>query len=132
MEPTDDRVAIAVDTALPAPVDARRMSDDGPFGATIRVGEITDAAAFEEARKPELFRLRIDLGDEVVGSAAQLGYHHTPDEVVGKQVLCATNLGTVNVAGFESEVLTLGVPGDDGNPVLVVPDDEVPLGGALY
>ena len=103
-----------------------------PFDATIRVGEVLSAEPFPEARKPELFKLRIDLGDRVVRSAAQLGYHHDADDLPGRQVLCATGLGSVNVAGFESEVLTVGVPGEDGNPVLVVPDRDVPLGGLLY
>jgi len=47
-------------------------------------------------------------------------------------VLCATNLGTVNIAGYESEVLTVGVPDEDDHPVLVAPDEGVPLGGELY
>ncbi|WP_380680154.1 tRNA-binding protein [Salinigranum sp. GCM10025319] len=103
-----------------------------PFDVTIRVGEITSAEPFPEARKPELVKLEVDLGDRVVRSAAQLGYHHAVDDLVGRQVLCAVDLGTVNIAGFESEALTVGVPGDDGNPVLVTPDEEVPLGGELY
>jgi tRNA-binding protein len=103
-----------------------------PFDASIRVGEVVSAEPFPEARKPELFKLEVDLGDRVVQSAAQLGYHHSPAELVGRQVLCAVDLGVVNVAGFESEALTVGVPGDDGNPVLVVPDKHVPLGGELY
>jgi tRNA-binding protein len=103
-----------------------------PFDVSIRVGEVVAAEAFPEARKPELFRLEVDLGDRVVQSAAQLGYHHSPDDLVGRQVLCAVDLGVVNVAGFESEALTVGVPGDDGKPVLVTPDDDVPLGGELY
>ena len=104
----------------------------GPFDVTIRVGEIERAEPFPEARKPELVKLWIDLGDEQRQSAAQLGYHHDVDDLVGRQVLCAVDLGTVNIAGFDSRALTVGVPGDDGNPVLVVPDDEVPLGGELY
>jgi tRNA-binding protein len=103
-----------------------------PFDASIRVGEVVSAEPFPEARKPELFKLEVDLGDRVVQSAAQLGYHHSPAELVGRQVLCAVDLGVVNVAGFESEALTVGVPGDDGNPVLVAPDEHVPLGGELY
>ncbi len=103
-----------------------------PFDVTIRVGEITDAEPFPEANKPELAKLWVDLGDETRQSAAQLGYHYDPAELVGRQVLCATNLGSVRIAGFESEALTVGVPGSDGNPVLVTPDREVPLGGALY
>ncbi len=105
---------------------------ESPFDVTIRVGEVTDAEPFPEANKPELLRLWIDFGDETRQSAAQLGYHHAPEELVGRQVLCATDLGTVRIAGFNSEALTVGVPGDDGNPVLVTPDEEVPLGGALY
>ena len=103
------------------------------FDTTFAVGEVVDAAAFPEARKPELAKLEIDLGDDdTVQSAAQTGYNYDPEDLVGRQVLCATDLGTVNIAGYESQVLTVGVPDDDGNPVLVGPDDDVPLGGELY
>lgn len=105
---------------------------DSPLGTTIEVGEVLRAEPFPEARKPELYKLWIDLGDREVRSAAQLGYHHDVGDLRGRQVLCATDLGTVNIAGFESEALTVGVPGDDGRPVLVTPEEEVPLGGVLY
>jgi tRNA-binding protein len=105
---------------------------ESPFDVTIRVAEVTDAEPFPDAEKPELFKLWLDFGDEQRQSAAQLGYHHDADDLVGRQVLCATNLGSVRIAGFKSEALTVGVPGEDGNPVLVVPDESVPLGGALY
>lgn len=105
---------------------------ESPFDVEIRVGTVLEAEAFPEPRKPEMHKLVIDTGEETVQSAAQLGYHHDPEEVEGMQVLCAVDLGTVNIAGFESEALTLGVPGDDGNPVLVTPTEEVPDGGGLY
>ncbi|WP_435320078.1 tRNA-binding protein [Haloarchaeobius sp. TZWSO28] len=103
-----------------------------PFDVTIEVAEVLSAEPFPEARKPELVKLTLDLGDRELQSAAQLGYHHDVDDLVGRQVLCVTDLGTVNIAGFESQALTVGVPGDDGNPVLVTPDEAVPLGGELY
>lgn len=103
-----------------------------PLDTTVRVGRIDVAEGFPEARKPKLAKLRIDIGDREVQSAAQLLYHHTIDDLPGTRVLCATDLETVNIAGFESEALTLGVPGDDGNPVLVSPAKDVPLGGVLY
>jgi tRNA-binding protein len=103
-----------------------------PFDTTVVGGEVRSAEPFPEARTPELFKLEIDLGDRVVQSAAQLGYHHAPEELVGRQVLCAVGLGVVNIAGFDSEALTVGVPGDDGKPVLVTPDETVPPGGELY
>lgn len=105
---------------------------DGPFDVTIQVATVDRAEPFPEANKPELVKLWLDLGEETRQSAAQLGYHHDADELEGRQVLCATDLGSVRIAGFESEALTVGVPGDDGNPVLVVPDEDVPLGGELY
>lgn len=105
---------------------------ESPFDVTIQAAEVTDAESFPETNKPEMVKLWLDFGDETRQSAAQLGYHHDPADIVGQQVLAATNLGSVRIAGFKSEALTVGVPGDDGNPVLVSPDDEVPLGGELY
>lgn len=103
-----------------------------PLDTTIRVAEVLSAEPFPEARKPELLKLELNVGDETLNSAAQLGYHHDANELVGRQVLCVTDGGSVRIAGFESEALTLGVPGADGNPVLVTPDKAVPVGGSLY
>lgn len=105
---------------------------ESPFDVDIEVGRIEKAEEFSEARKPEMAKLWIDLGDRQIQSAAQTGYNYSPEELEGKQVLCATNLGSVRIAGFKSEALTVGVPDEDGNPVLVSPDEEVPPGGKLY
>lgn len=102
-----------------------------PLSNEVRVGRVLDAQPFPEARKPML-KLEIDLGDETVQSAAQLAPNYEPAELVGRQVLCVTDLGEVNIAGYESQVLTIGVPGPDGDPVVVTPDQDVPLGGVLY
>jgi len=105
---------------------------DYPFDVTIRVAEVTDAESFPETNKPEMVKLWLDLGDETLQSAAQLGYHHEVEALVGTQVLCATDFDSVRIAGFKSEALTVGVPGEDGNPVLVRPEKLVPKGGSLY
>ncbi|MDY6778614.1 MAG: tRNA-binding protein [Candidatus Nanohaloarchaea archaeon] len=108
------------------------MADDTLLDNEIVVGTVIEAEHFEDCRKEEMLKLWIDLGDREVQSAAQLAAHHEPGELEDNQVLCATDLGTVNIAGFESQVLTLGVPGEDGYPVAVRPDGEVPEGGILY
>ncbi|MFP9193702.1 tRNA-binding protein [Natronosalvus vescus] len=111
---------------------------ESPFDVEIVVGEVVRAEAFPEARKEYMTKLWIDLGEEhgTVQSAGQHDYHYDPEELVGRQVLCATTLGSVRIAGFTSEVLTVGVPSEDGYPVLVTPDfevgSEIPLGGVLY
>ena len=97
----------------------------------MRVGEVTAAEPFPEARK-DVYQLEVDFGEETLGSAAGLTDNYDPEELVGRQVLCAMDIGSVRIAGFKSGALTVGVPGNDGNPVLVTPDEEVPLGGVLY
>ncbi|RQG96571.1 tRNA-binding protein [Natrarchaeobius chitinivorans] len=107
---------------------------ENPFDAEIRVGEVLEAEAFPEANKPKMTKLWIDLGEEggEIQSAGQLDHHYDPEELEGRQVLCATTLGSVRIAGFESEALTVGVPDEDGYPVLVEPKSDVPLGGLLF
>ena len=105
---------------------------ENPFDDEIRVGEVVRAQSFPETNKQKMVKLWIDLGDEEVQSAAQLGYNHDPASLPGRQVLCATTLGTVRIAGFESDVLTVCVPDEDDHPVLVEPNREVPLGGLLF
>jgi len=47
-------------------------------------------------------KLWIDLGDAEIQSAGQLDHHYDAADLVGRQVLCATNLGSVRIAGFKS------------------------------
>ncbi len=99
----------------------------------IRVGRIIAAEPFPQARKAA-FKLTIDFGPEVglKRSSAQITVNHSPDELVGSQVLAVVNFPPRQIGPFLSEVLTLGVPDADGNVMLIRPDREVPLGGRLY
>lgn len=99
----------------------------------IRVGRITRADLFPEARKPA-YKLLIDFGGEIGTrhSSAQLTRHYQPAELVGRLVLAVLNFPPRQIGPFMSEVLTLGVPDADGAVVLVVPDKDVPPGGKLF
>lgn len=99
----------------------------------IRVGRVIEALPFPEARKPA-FKLRIDFGPEVgvKQSSAQITTHYTPEELTGRLVMAVVNFPPRRIAGFPSEVLTLGVPDDAGEVVLLRPDLDVPLGGRLF
>ena len=99
----------------------------------IRVGTIKDAQPFPEARKPA-FKLWIDFGAElgVKVSSAQVTVHYTPDQLIGRQVCAVVNFPSRRIAGFMSEVLTLGMPDENGAVVLVRPDLAVPNGGRLF
>ena len=98
----------------------------------LRVGRILRAEPNERARKPA-YKLWLDfgpLGEKT--SSAQLRALYTAEELVGRLVVAAVNLGERNIAGFKSEVLVLGVPSDAGEVVLLAVEREVPLGGRVY
>jgi tRNA-binding protein len=98
----------------------------------LRVGRVTRAEPNERARKPS-FKLWIDFGD--LGektSSAQLRSLYRSEDLVGRLVVAAVNLGSRNIAGFVSEVLVLGLPSERGEVVLLTPERDVPLGGRVY
>lgn len=99
----------------------------------IRVGRIIGVDPFPEARKPA-FKLTIDFGSEIgiKKSSAQITAHYEPATLMGRQVLAVVNFPPRQIGKFMSEVLTLGVPDDAGQVVLVGSDQDVPLGARLY
>ncbi len=99
----------------------------------IRVGTITDAQPFPQARKPA-YRLTIDFGGDIGSkrSSAQITRHYTTESLLGRQVMAAVNLPPRQIGPFVSEVLTLGVPDADGEVVLLQPEKPVPNGGRMF
>jgi tRNA-binding protein len=111
------------------------MSDEGKqaFGVLdMRIGRVTRCEANPEARTPS-YRMWIDfgpLGEKT--SSAQLTDLYRPEDIVGRLVVAAVNLGERCIAGFNSQVLVLGLPDELGRVVLLAPEREVPLGGRVY
>jgi tRNA-binding protein len=99
----------------------------------IRVGRITRAEPFPEARKPAI-KLWVDFGPGIgeKRSSAQLTKHYTPEGLLGRQVLAVVNFPPRQIGPVMSEVLVLGVPDEDGQVVLIGPGHDVPLGGNLF
>ena len=99
----------------------------------IRVGTVVDATPFPEAKKPAI-KLWVDFGAPlgVRQSSAQLTVHYTADRLIGRQVVAVVNFPPRRIAGFESQVLVLGVPDENGAVVLLRPDIKVPDGGKMF
>lgn len=97
----------------------------------IRVGTILRVEDFPEAKKPA-YKLWIDLGD--IGtkrSSAQITHLYKKEDLVGKKVICVTNLPPRKIGPFLSEVLTTGFYRPDGSVVLAVPDKDIANGARL-
>lgn len=99
----------------------------------IRVGRITEAEDFPEARKLA-YKLTIDFGPEIgeKRSSARITNRYSKKDLIGKEVIAVVNFPPKQIGPFVSEVLTLGLPDETGGVVLVCPTRDVPLGGKLF
>ncbi len=98
----------------------------------IRVGRVTRAEPFPEARKPA-YKLWVDFGPEIGErkSSAQITVHYTPEALVGRQVMGVVNFPPRQIGPVRSEVLILGFMDADGAVILAAPDIEAPVGARL-
>lgn len=98
----------------------------------LRVGRVTSAEVFAEARTPA-YRLEVDFGDEigVKKSSAQITELYEPGELVGKLVVAVVNFPPKQIGPMMSECLVTGFHDSDGRVALCVPEHEVPLGAKL-
>ncbi|MBI4143924.1 tRNA-binding protein [Candidatus Woesearchaeota archaeon] len=98
----------------------------------IRVGKIVEIKDFPEARSPA-YKLKIDFGKEIgiKTSSAQLVREHPKEELLGILVMAVINFPPKMIGGFKSEVLTLGVPGRNGQWTLIGPYKDVEIGGRM-
>ena len=99
----------------------------------IRVGIVTVVDDFPEAKKPS-YKLTIDFGDEIgiKKSSVQIVSNYQKEGLIGKQVLGVVNFPSRKIGSFTSEVLTLGVPDDNNNCILIAPTKQAKIGGKLY
>ena len=98
----------------------------------MRVGIVTDARPFPEARRPA-YRLWIDFGPElgVKRSSAQITDHYRPEQLVGRRVIAVVNFAPRQIGPFVSEVLVLGAYDEAGEVVLLAPDHAVDPGSRI-
>ncbi len=99
----------------------------------IRIGKIVEVEDFPEARKPA-YKLQIDFGSEVgvQTSSAQITERYQKEDLIGKQIIAVVNFAPKPIGPFVSDVLTLGLPDEEGEVVLPMPAQDVPLGGKLF
>lgn len=98
----------------------------------IRVGTITHAEVFPEAKKPA-YKVSVDLGTlGIKRSSVQITKLYNVEELIGKQVVCVVNFPPKQIANFMSEILVTGFADENNAVVLCGPDKKVPNGARLF
>ena len=99
----------------------------------IRLGTIISAELNNKLQNPS-YVLKIDFGDEigVKKSSAQLTKNYNIEQLLGKQIAAVLNFPKKQIGNLISEVLVLGFPDDNNEPILISPDKNLVNGGQLY
>ena len=99
----------------------------------IRLGTIVDASIYEKLLKPSIL-LKIDFGKEIgiKQSSAQLKKNYLEQDLVNKQVIAVVNFYPKQIGKIISEVLVLGLPDFNNEPILLSPDIKLENGVKLY
>jgi len=102
----------------------------------LKVGKILESERVEGSEK--LLKLKVDLGEpEPLQILAGIGKVYSPEEMIGREIIVVANLeprtftlrhGSGQVV-LESQGMLLAA--NDGGPVLLKPDREVPPGSPI-
>ncbi len=104
---------------------------DAFFALDLRAGRVVAVQPFPEARKPSL-KVSVDFGPliGVLHTSAQIT-NYDPQQLDGRMVVGAINLGEKRIAGFKSEFLILGALDPDGTVRLLQLEDQVEPGAPI-
>lgn len=107
------------------------VGPEGFAALDLRIGRVVAVEEFPEARQPS-YKLTVDFGSGLGHrrTSAQVT-NYAPDELLGRDVVGAMNLGTRRIAGFVSEFLVLGGLEPDGTVRLLRPDVAMPPGSSV-
>jgi len=99
----------------------------------IRVGTIIEVEENNNLKKPSLI-LKINFGNSlgIKKSSAQLKVNYSISELINKQVAAVVNFKPKQIGNLTSEVLVLGFPDDNNEPILISPDKNIKNGGKLF
>ena len=99
----------------------------------IRVGTVIKAEVNTSLKRPSIILL-IDFGSEIgiKKSSAQITTNYNSENIINKQVAAVINFKPKQIGNLLSEVLVLGFPDNNEEPILFSPDKKVKNGGKLF
>ena len=97
----------------------------------MRAGTVVDVQVNRKARNPA-YAVKIDFGEfGVKTSSAQITGLYSPEDLIGRQVICCTNLSPMHIGSVKSEVRILGTDSEQG-VVLLQPTQKVKDGDRVF
>jgi methionyl-tRNA synthetase len=114
-------------------------TDTSPVKPAIDIGEFMKVdirtariLACEKVKKSrKLLKISIDIGSEKRTVVAGIAEQYKPEDLVGKNVVVVANLKPAKLMGVESQGMVLAAIGANGNPVLLMPESDMPPGSTV-
>ena len=99
----------------------------------IRLGTILTAEENNNLNNPSIV-LEIDFGTKIgiKKSSAQLKENYNSQDLINKQVAAVINFAPKQIGKIMSEVLVLGFPDSNNQPILISPDFKIKNGVKLF
>ena len=94
-------------------------------------GVIIEVEDFPQARKPS-YRVTVDFGGGIIKRSMVQAINYGPKDLIGLQIVAVVNLPPMRIAGFDSEILLLGVDDPNGELSLLTPSRPAQLGSEVY
>ncbi|CAG7642544.1 methionine--tRNA ligase [Paenibacillus allorhizosphaerae] len=107
---------------------AGEISIDDFFKVELRVAQVISAEPVKKADK--LLKLQLDLGNEQRQVVSGIAKYYTPEQMVGRKVICVTNLKPVQLRGELSQGMILAASQGDQLTLATV-SDEIPNGSVV-
>lgn len=104
------------------------ISIDDFFKVDMRVAEVLQAENVKKADK--LLKLQLDLGTEKRQVISGIAQYYKPEELIGKKVICVTNLKPVKLRGELSQGMILA-GSKDGQLTLATVEQDLPNGAQV-
>ena len=95
----------------------------------LRVAEVLEAEKVKNTDK--LIKIQLDIGTEQRQVISGIAEYYEPKELVGKKVICVTNLKPVKLRGELSEGMILSGEDDTGKLVLATVEGSLPNGSVV-
>lgn len=94
----------------------------------LKIGKVLSAERVKKSDK--LIQLQVNTGEERQ-IVAGIGKAYSPEDLIGKKIVVATNLQPAKLMGVESHGMILAATGSDGVPVILIPEKDVEEGAKI-